>query len=87
MWNMNEVVKIEYKGGYVFYIELEDMTRGDVDFSAYLKKGDIFKPLQNLEYFKRATIDGGTISWPNGADIAPESLYEQVAGRDPVSMI
>jgi hypothetical protein len=78
MWNLNDVTKIRYKGGYCYHIVFDDGTSGDVDFSEYLDRGPVFAPLQNLNLFKQARIEGGTISWPNGADIAPESLYERV---------
>jgi hypothetical protein len=46
-----------------------------VDFEPWLA-GPVFEPLKQPTYFKKFFIDGGTVAWPNGADIAPETLYE-----------
>jgi hypothetical protein len=78
MWNMNDVISIEYRDGFVFHIVFDDGRNGDVDFSEYLGKGPIFEPLHDVAFFRKARIEGGTISWPNGADVAPDTLYDRV---------
>jgi hypothetical protein len=78
MWNMNDVVDIEYKGGFVYRVVFDDGQSGNVDFSEYLGRGPVFEPLREMTLFKKAKIEGGTITWPNGADVAPETLYEKV---------
>jgi len=78
MWDMNEVKTIEYRFGYVYHIVFDDGVKGDVDFSEYLTKGPVFHPLADPSFFQKATVEGGTIAWPNGADVAPETLYEKL---------
>ena len=78
MWNMNEVKTIEYKDNYVYHVVFDDGTNGDVNFAEYIGKGPVFEPLRDLQFFRKAVIEGGTIAWPNGVDIAPEALYEKI---------
>jgi hypothetical protein len=78
MWDMNDVVEIEYKEDFIYHVVFDDGKRGDIDFSEYIGRGPVFEPLRDEVFFKKATIEGGTISWPNGADIAPETLYEKI---------
>ena len=78
MWDFNEVKGIKYRGKFVYSIKFDDGVEGDLDFSEYLSKGPVFEVLKDREIFSKATVEGGTIAWPTGADIAPETLYEKI---------
>jgi Protein of unknown function (DUF2442) len=62
----------------VLRLLFDDGTVGDVDFSAERWTG-VLEPLADRRYFAQVRIDweAGTLSWPNGEDLAPEPLYEQ----------
>jgi Protein of unknown function (DUF2442) len=64
-------------GGYLVHVRFDDGTAADVDLSYLLRYAGVFKPLRDPVYFARLHSDteAGTIVWPNGADIAPETLY------------
>ena len=66
----------EYRGDYKIRLRFSDDVEGTVDFKEWLI-GPVFGPLLAVEEFKRFFIEAGTISWPTGADIAPETLYER----------
>ncbi|MFH1489095.1 MAG: DUF2442 domain-containing protein [Pseudomonadota bacterium] len=78
MWDLNEVKDIKYRGRYVYNITFDDGVEGDLDFSEYLSKGPVFEALKDEKVFSKAIVEGGSIAWPNGADIAPETLYEKL---------
>lgn len=70
----------KYRGGYRIYVTFDDNSEKTIDFRGYLK-GPVFEPLKNVKYFQRFFLDGWTVAWPNGADIAPEELYESADMR------
>jgi hypothetical protein len=81
-----DVTDVEPLGGYLLRLSFKDGLVGDVDLSDLAGKGVVFAPLADPEYFRQVRVDveGGTIAWPNGADVAPESLYTR-ASQNPVS--
>lgn len=78
MWELNDVISIEYRDGFTFHIRFDDDLEGDVDFTEYLGRGPVFEPLKDQALFRKARIEGGTIAWSTGADIAAETLYKKI---------
>ena len=72
------IVGLAVTRAHVLRLLFDDGTVGDVDLSAEKWRG-VLEPLSDPKYFARVRVDPecGTVSWPNGEDLAPEPLYEQ----------
>ncbi|HEY2717547.1 MAG TPA: DUF2442 domain-containing protein [Solirubrobacterales bacterium] len=64
---------------YAARVRFEDGTAAKVDLSHLLDYGGVFEPLRDADFSALLKVDdeGATITWPNEADIAPETLYAQ----------
>lgn len=69
---------------YRLAISFRDGRNGIVDCSALASSANpgIFAPLTDPEFFARAGIELGALTWPNGADLDPSWLYEELAEKN-----
>lgn len=79
------VTAVDVVGDHRLRLAFDDGARGEIDLSDWAWRG-VFEPLRDPAYFREVELDHelGTIVWPNGADIAPETLHAWVlAGHEP----
>ena len=71
------ITKVRHLQGYELELIFNNQEIVRVDLEAELY-GEIFEPLKSLADFQQVAIDPETqtIAWPNGADFAPEFLYQ-----------
>ena len=71
-----EVIEARIIKDYTVELIFNDFKKGVIDLRKYLGRG-IFKELLDQKKFHQMQVDAelGTICWPNGADIAPDTLY------------
>lgn len=71
------VTSVKYLSEYKVRVTFDDGVTKDIDLSQELY-GEVFEPLKDKSLFRQVTVnpETNTIEWPNGADFAPEFLYE-----------
>ena len=85
--HLHRIVEVDVVGEHRLRLAFEDGLSGEPDASNWDWSG-VFEPLRDPAYFAQVELDDelGTISWPNGADVAPETLHLWIAsGRQNVS--
>lgn len=73
------VTEAEYVGGYSLRLTFNNGRSGEVDLQNELY-GEMFAPLKDMDQFRDFCVDEEieTVVWANGADFAPEFLFEKL---------
>lgn len=66
--------------GYRLAVTFQDGTSGIADLSAVTAAQDcgIYEGLKDAAMFEQARLELGVVTWPNGADLDPAWMYEQI---------
>lgn len=74
-----KILDAHHAGDYRVWLRFSDDLSGEINLEQELW-GPVFLPLKHPAEFAKLQYnkDAGTIIWPNGADFAPEFLYDQL---------
>ncbi len=67
--------------GYRLSVTCNDGTSGVIDMSRFIasEKAGIFAALKDEKLFTQVRIELGALAWPNGADLDPAWVHEEIA--------
>ncbi len=73
------ICAVKYLGDYRLWVQFSDGVEGQIDLGPELW-GEVFEPLKDKQSFAQVSVheELGTLVWPNGADFAPEFLYQKL---------
>lgn len=67
-------VKVDVICAYQLLVQFDNGEKKRFDVEPYIN-GEWYGQLKSFEYFRRVSIDGFTVVWPDGQDICPDELY------------
>jgi hypothetical protein len=76
-----DIVRFHDLGDYKMQIDFENGKTGMIDLVEYIAKGGVFARLADPAYYKAYVDESGVLCWPDGLDIAPETLYSKATGE------
>jgi Protein of unknown function (DUF2442) len=71
---MKKVINAKAENDFSLILEFNDGSVKRFDAKPYLDY-EVFKPLKDLNYFKRIKLAFGTVQWTDEQDISPDTLY------------
>ncbi len=81
---MERIISAKPLKDYRIDILFDDGTKGIISIKDRLF-GPVFEPIKDPDFFSQLSVDEfGVICWPNGADIAPDAIYQKLkSGSSP----
>jgi hypothetical protein len=81
------IKRLEVLSGHRLRLEFMDRTKGEVDLSKFLASpriaGTAFEALRDEREFGKVFLEFGAPEWPNGANLAPDALWDDVKVHTP----
>jgi hypothetical protein len=76
---MMEVREAKHLRDFRLWIEFSDDNVGERDFAFLTTEcGPMIEPLKDATYFARVFVENGVLTWPNGFDLDPIALYDEM---------
>jgi hypothetical protein len=76
------VVSVRPEDDFRLHVDFVDGTAGDVHLRAFIESlstnGTLFELLRDPGYFRQVRVELGAVAWPNGADLAPDAMYDAI---------
>lgn len=76
-WRVKEV---EVNGELSLLVTFNDGTNGTVTLSPTFLTG-VFSDLSDPETFNSVGVDHGAVTWSNGLDLDPKSMYDEIRSK------
>ena len=71
---LHDVLSVRPLDGHLLRLRFDDGSECLFDMTPWMERPP-YAPLRNPALFNRARVEFGTVTWPNGLDIDPETLY------------
>lgn len=76
------VAAVSAVAGYRLDVTFVDGTKGEVELGNFLNdpntNGTVFEALRDPVAFAQARVMMGAVQWANGADLAPDAMYDAI---------
>ena len=75
-----KLTEARYLKDYQLFLKFNDHSSGVVDLrdKIFHETRDLFRDLEDKNFFQNFKLDRWTIHWENGLDLAPEFLHEMM---------